>query len=68
MSYGSWAIVPHGNDRTATQVRELTDRLLAIDGVIQGRDVLLFHGTLEQFASRWGGEFTVVPLGAFLRV
>ena len=68
MSYGSWAIVPRSEDRTATQILELQHRLLAIEGVTQGRDVLLFVGTLEEFASRWGGEFTVVPFGAFIRL
>lgn len=56
----SWAIVI---DKPVTK-----EEVLAIDGVIDGRDIPLFTGTLDEWCERYRHPFTVHRSGRYIQV
>ena len=64
-AWTSWAVVCPD---------ELKDKVLAVEGVLQGRDVVqgrdvaLFTGTLDEFSTRWEDPFVVHTFGRYIKV
>lgn len=63
MGYGSWAIT--GPSLELDSVRE---EVLDMEHTVDGRDVPIYIGTLEEFADEWGKPFKVSPQGAFITI
>lgn len=58
-AWTSWAVVCPA---------EIVDKVLAVEGVVQGDDVKLFTGTLDEFSQRWGDPFVVYKFGRYIQV
>ena len=59
MSWTSWGVVVD-DDRKA--------ELLEVEGVYQGRDLLLFKGTVDEFCQRYELPFTVFKQGRYFKI
>ena len=58
-AWTSWAVVG---------TPELKDKILAVPGVVQGDDVALFTGTLDEFSRCWEDPFVVHKFGRYIQV